>query len=65
MCYIVDNTNYSEEYIMDNLYRKTPIMGWASWNCFRTNITEEILKEQIDALKATELDKYGYTYFNI
>ena len=22
-------------------------------------------KEQIDALKATELDKYGYTYFNI
>lgn len=50
---------------MDNLYRKTPIMGWASWNCFRTNITEEILKEQIDALKATELDKYGYTYFNI
>lgn len=40
-------------------------MGWASWNCFRTNITEEILKEQIDALKATELDKYGYTYFNI
>lgn len=48
-----------------NLYRKTPIMGWASWNCFRTNITEENLKEQIDALKATELDKYGYTYFNI
>lgn len=50
---------------MNNIYRKTPIMGWASWNCFRTNITEESLKEQIDALKATELDKYGYTYFNI
>lgn len=50
---------------MEQLYRKTPIMGWASWNCFRTNITEEILKTQIDALKATGLDKYGYTYFNI
>ena len=49
----------------NNLYRKTPIMGWASWNCFRTNITEEGLKAQIDALKTTELDKYGYTYFNI
>ena len=50
---------------MEQLYRKTPIMGWASWNCFRTNITEESLKAQIDALKATGLDKYGYTYFNI
>lgn len=50
---------------MNNIYRKTPIMGWASWNCFRTNITEEGLKKQIDALKATGLDKYGYTYFNI
>lgn len=50
---------------MEQLYRKTPIMGWASWNCFRTNITEESLKAQIDALKATGLDKCGYTYFNI
>lgn len=50
---------------MEQLYRKTPIMGWASWNCFRTNITEESLKTQIDALKAAGLDKYGYTYFNI
>lgn len=50
---------------MEQLYRKTPIMGWASWNCFRTNITEESLKTQIDALKASGLDKYGYTYFNI
>jgi rhodanese-related sulfurtransferase len=49
----------------NNLYRRTPVMGWASWNCFRTNITEEKLKRQIDALKATGLDKYGYTYFNI
>lgn len=51
--------------IDNNLYRKTPVMGWASWNCFRTNITEKGLKEQIDALKETGLDKYGYTYFNI
>ncbi len=50
---------------MNKLYRKTPIMGWASWNCFRTNITEGCLKEQIDALKVTGLDKYGYTYFNV
>ncbi|MBQ3471669.1 MAG: glycoside hydrolase family 27 protein, partial [Clostridia bacterium] len=50
---------------MSELYRKTPIMGWASWNCFRTHISEEIMKEQADALKRTGLADYGYTYFNM
>jgi alpha-galactosidase len=45
--------------------RKTPIMGWASWNCFRTNITEKTLKKQIDALIDTGLAEHGYTYFNM
>ena len=31
--------------MINNLHRKTPIMGWASWNCFRTDITEEKLKK--------------------
>ncbi len=47
------------------LYRKTPIMGWASWNCFRTNISEDVIKEQIDALISTGLAEYGYEYVNI
>ncbi|MBQ3462679.1 MAG: glycoside hydrolase family 27 protein [Clostridia bacterium] len=50
---------------MSELYRKTPIMGWASWNCFRTHISEEIMKEQADALKRTGLADYGYTYLNM
>ena len=33
--------------------RMTPIMGWASWNCFRTDINEEKLKAQADALMET------------
>lgn len=49
----------------EKLYRKTPLMGWASWNCFRTNISEEILKKQADALVATGLAEHGYEYFNI
>lgn len=45
--------------------RKTPIMGWASWNCFRTNINEEKMKEQADLLVSTGLSEYGYEYFNM
>ena len=45
--------------------RTTPIMGWASWNCFRTNISEEKMKAQADALVSTGLSQYGYEYFNM
>ena len=39
-------------------------MGWASWNCFRTNISEARLKEQFDALLSTGLASCGYVYAN-
>lgn len=45
--------------------RLTPIMSWASWNCFKTNINEERLKRQADALISTGLAECGYTYSNI
>ncbi len=45
--------------------RETPIMGWASWNCFRTNINEARMKEQADLLVSTGLSEYGYEYFNM
>ncbi|MCM1064935.1 MAG: rhodanese-like domain-containing protein [Eubacterium sp.] len=45
--------------------RKTPIMGWASWNCFRTDISEQRMKEQADALVNTGLAECGYTYLNM
>jgi len=45
--------------------RKTPIMGWASWNCFRTGISEEKIKGQADMLVRTGLAEHGYTYVNI
>lgn len=45
--------------------RKTPVMGWASWNCFRTNIDEKKIKRQADALINTGLAEYGYEYLNI
>jgi len=45
--------------------RVTPIMGWSSWNCFRTNISETKMKEQADLLVSTGLKDYGYGYFNM
>lgn len=45
--------------------RKTPLMGWASWNCFRTDISEEILRKQADMLVSSGLAEKGYEYFNI
>lgn len=45
--------------------RKTPLMDWASWNCFKTDINEEKLKAQADALVETGLVECGYTYLNI
>lgn len=50
---------------MDKVYRKTPVMGWASWNRFRTDISEERMKRQADALVSTGLAECGYTYLNM
>ena len=40
-------------------------MGWASWNAFRVNISEDIMKQQADALISTGLADCGYTYLNM
>ncbi|WMI64158.1 glycoside hydrolase family 27 protein [Aestuariibaculum sp. YM273] len=42
-----------------------PLMGWASWNNYRVNINENIIKSQADALVNQKLNDYGYTYLNI
>ena len=45
-------------------FRKTPIMGWASWNYARTDISEAKLKKQFDALVSTGLASCGYVFAN-
>lgn len=44
---------------------KAPIMGWSSWNNFRININEEIIKGQVDAMVNTSLYDAGYRFINI
>ncbi|MFS4417457.1 glycoside hydrolase family 27 protein [Maribacter sp. 2307ULW6-5] len=39
-------------------------MGWASWNNYRININEDIIKAQADALVSLGLNDVGYAYIN-
>jgi alpha-galactosidase len=43
----------------------TPPMGWNSWNTFKKNPTEEVIKQTADAMVALGLKKVGYQYVNI
>lgn len=42
-----------------------PIMGWSSWNTYRVNINEDLIKKQADALITHGLKEIGYRYINI
>lgn len=49
----------------ENGVRKTPIMGWSSWNTFRNNIDQKLIYDTAVALKETGLADAGYTYVNL
>jgi alpha-galactosidase len=40
-------------------------MGWNTWNRFGCNISEQLIKDSVDRVKALGLDKLGYTYINL
>ena len=44
---------------------KTPIMGWSSWNHFRIDINEQMIREQADAMVSSGMKDAGYSYINI
>ena len=41
-----------------------PIMGWSSWNTYRVNINEELIKKQADAMVDKGLKEVGYIFVN-
>ena len=45
--------------------RKTPIMGWASWNAYHPNISEAEILSQAERLVEYGLADLGYTFVNI
>lgn len=55
----------AKEDTVDYETRKTPIMGWSSWNAYFTNISEEVILSQAEKLREYGLDKLGYVFVNI
>jgi len=43
----------------------TPAMGWNSWNCFASAVSEEKVKAAADALVKSGLINHGWTYINV
>lgn len=41
------------------------MMGWSSWNNFRVDINEQVMKAQADAMVLTGLKKAGYNFVNM
>lgn len=60
----INSKNKLKKEIAENI-SQAPIMGWASWNNYRINITEDIIKSQADAMLTTGLKDAGYSYINI
>lgn len=42
-----------------------PVMGWSSWNTYRVNINEDLIKKQADAMVEKGLRKAGYQFINV
>ena len=63
----VKNTDKKEDEDMpeEEKSRKTPIMGWASWNAYHPRISEEIILSQAEKLVEYGLDDLGYVYVNV
>jgi hypothetical protein len=45
-------------------YAPKPVLGWNSWDCFGTTVTEQQIKEQADAM-AKYLLPSGYNYLTV
>jgi alpha-galactosidase len=61
---IMYSTSTVEAQKNDNI-ALTPAMGWNSWNRFRHNIDENLIKQIADAMVSTGLKDAGYTYVNL
>lgn len=44
---------------------QTPLMGWTSWNAFKSKVTQEDIERQAQALVASGLSSFGYQYVNL
>ncbi len=50
---------------LDNGLGRIPPMGWNSWNKFKCNINETLIKQTVDLLVSSGLAAKGYKYVNL
>lgn len=48
-----------------NALAKTPPMGWNSWNKFRNQVSDKLIREIADAMVSSGMRDAGYVYVNI
>jgi len=53
------------EKVKSNGMAKTPPMGWNSWNKFRNQVSDKMIREMADAIGKSGMAKAGYIYVNI
>lgn len=51
--------------VCGNQIALTPPMGWNSWNCFGTEVSDARVRAAADAMVAKGLIHHGWTYINI
>ncbi len=62
---LINQKNKNESLSGMQVILHPPIMGWASWNNYRANINQKIIKAQADAMVNSGLHDVGYSYINI
>jgi alpha-galactosidase len=51
--------------VLSNGLAKTPPMGWNSWNLFKDEVTDKLVREIADAMVSSGMRNAGYVYVNI
>jgi alpha-galactosidase len=51
--------------VKSNGLAKTPPMGWNSWNKFRNQVSDKMVREMADAIVSSGMRDAGYIYVNI
>ncbi len=50
---------------LQTMAQEAPTMGWSSWNTYRVNISDSLIRTQADAMVRLGLERVGYRYVNI
>jgi alpha-galactosidase len=55
----------SLSFVVGDKIALTPPMGWNSWNCFASNVSQEKVQAAADAMVTSGLIDHGWTYVNV